>query len=240
MRQPLQSLTVGLRHQKLSTIDVLVGSEETRFTITELLIIKKVKMFKTALQNPMSEGRTRIIKIPERSPKDFDSFLHHLYHGQFDRDDLYGKTNDEKCMFYARMYVLADYVDCSEVAKAAESSVETLIAYRQKEENDEKGCPGYYFPSPEVVKYIYDNTLRGVHIRRLLVAQRLWMVEWKENGSQQAAEEQDESLEVYHPVFLSELAGYTIRKFRSGGKNNPFYSHQWGVEYLGLRSHSRK
>lgn len=186
------------------------------------MIFEKVGMFKTALENPMVEGNTRVIKIPEHSPEDFDSMLYCLHKRTLDKEELDNfKDEDEKWLWLIRLWIFADYISCADVCTQVVWQLKVL--FKQDEYS--------HLPSAEVIDYLYSNTMRGVPIRQMLVAQRIWKTQWSKEVTSAKAREQDESLEGYHPVFLSEIAGAAIRHLQSGSKANPFNSNRHG-QYL--------
>jgi hypothetical protein len=111
-----------------------------------------------------SKKPEKVVTHSEHTPETFDQFLGFPYSRHPDRTPFEAlEGEEERWMMYSRLYVLADYLD-SQTLKA--TIIGILFVQIGNARSDKKSA----CITAQVIRYIYDNTVRHCGLRRLIVA----------------------------------------------------------------------
>jgi hypothetical protein len=77
-----------------SLVTLLVGPEEEKMVVHETQLSRDSAFFKAALKKQWTEGRTRIIKLPEESLEPMQHYIQYVYSGSVPTHSLTAETSD--------------------------------------------------------------------------------------------------------------------------------------------------
>lgn len=175
-------------------VTVLVGAGQRPFLIHTGLLTHYSSYFRAALKNNWEEDKTNTVPLTEDDPDVFQAVFDWLYSGR-----LYPALTSEGKIPYdsqriCEIFVLGDFLGVPEMCNAA------LDLFVQ-----------WYIQTwtflTEPLNYIYNNTVSGSPLRRLVVCLASRGFSWNSAGV--PAHEQDESR--YPKKFLLDVIGYSIQ-----------------------------
>jgi hypothetical protein len=153
------------------TITLIVGPEEAKMTVHGAYLTRDSEFFKTALKKEWVGGQTRTIKLPEEDPETMGHYMTFVYEKKLPLDDL---RPDKREHFDARWPILIDLWLYGErfvnrtIQNAAIKEIFRLTCIECR-----NGLRWY--PSRENVDRIYQGTLEGSHLRRLILDMHITM-----------------------------------------------------------------
>lgn len=188
-----------------ASITLWVGLDQIEMLVHSRYISSRSEFFKAALRGEWKEGQTRTIKLPEEHPKNVAIYLDFTYTRALPTSHitpLFLKEHDvnETFMNYAyavlvELYLLGDRIlDCG-IQNAVVEEIIRLASLKF----DNPGAN--HFPSAYCVDKIYNGTMPGSPLRRLLVDMHV------SYGASAWLDEQ-----AYSSTYLNDLARALIAK----------------------------
>ncbi|KAK4223025.1 hypothetical protein QBC38DRAFT_400377 [Podospora fimiseda] len=154
-------------HRNLSsrTIEIRVGGDDTKpWFIHEALLCDVSEFFVKAFNGSFLESKG-ILKFPEEDPVVFEVFAEWIYKAKFSESKsppLDKIRSREDLDLLLRVYVFAE----SHLIKRLEDDIYTMV-YRYLTSNDQNKL-GSIPPEPEIIEYIFQNTIEDARIHSLL------------------------------------------------------------------------
>jgi hypothetical protein len=153
------------RFHDYNAITVYVGDEKAAFTIHRGPICQVSAYFKRLFDGYFKESSEKEVTLKEHMPESFDQFLSFAYSGTLDYAPFRGLNEEKTWMAYGRLYVLADYLQVTELKDTITGHLFTKIATARALRKSACITAG-------VIDYVYSNTVRHCGLRRLIVAQQ--------------------------------------------------------------------
>ncbi|KAI9883636.1 MAG: hypothetical protein M1823_004601 [Watsoniomyces obsoletus] len=165
-----QSMLSGNFH---STVDVLVGSQEKRFTVHDALLREHSRFFQAALRGAFREAHEREVRLPDGDPEHFDLFLQWLYtqdlgHVRDAVEKINGGSYDIDRHFELLFHLYFSIGDALQVRALKNAIVDQTIHLVEHSS---------FVPCSQQVKQVFERTSPSNHLRRLIVDIHLWDVE---------------------------------------------------------------
>lgn len=147
-------------------VKILVGQDETPFSIHKDLLCHYSSYFRAALNGGFEEAAKNEIKLLDEDPQIFNVFLEWLYTGNLYEPrttiDPNGKADEERtdvaltCILILKLWVFGDKRGAP---KLQNDAVDALYRYVKQ---------AWIFPSHDI-NYVYDNTVAGARLRAFVV-----------------------------------------------------------------------
>lgn len=161
---------------------MIVGSNEDQvtFTVHSRLLTQKSASFDRALNGDWKESQSKCVSVPADKPGTFKEFLKWLY-GQplFTGDD-----EPQSHYSVVELWILGDKIQSPGLQNAA---IDAFVAHSHAKRK---------YPAPIIIRHLYNNSLSGSGMRRLIVDRLAW--------GQSAAQFEAEAVS-YYPGFLRDL-----------------------------------
>jgi hypothetical protein len=141
---PLESAKC-IRPAFADTIQVLVGTSESPFTVHESVISAKSPFFRAALQNEWTEAEDKKVRLPDATPEVFESYLHWVYTNEVDLSSIpnirvqkpHRPKNEPTFFRCAQLWIFADcmidYDLCNRLTDLTLTRVTTYKVYTTKD-----------------------------------------------------------------------------------------------------------
>ncbi|KAK4954671.1 hypothetical protein LTR10_008104 [Elasticomyces elasticus] len=170
-------LAKRFRSSFTDTLTVLVGDEKVPFTIHTDTIRAKSTFFDAACQREWTEGREKMVKLPEVAPDTFELYAAWVYHGKIDhealrvaavpkataRQDLIEekprKFWSTSMMDLTRLHVAADFLGDAELMKRAVDGITEIIAANFT----------WIHRLEDIVSYIWGSTSSKSGLRKMVL-----------------------------------------------------------------------
>ena len=206
------SLIIFRNSFESSTVDVIVGEAETKFTVYKTVLSDIASFFKAALEGNFKESSEQKITMPEESPEVFRRFLLWAHSGS-----LLGhqeQVTDMSPELLARLYIFGD---AHGIPHLQNSAIDSLVAWT----SSERRTP------VEISHLVYQKTTKDCALQRYLVERiankGVIKKEWFEG----------ENIQQYPAEFLADLV---VALFAMKGTTSPVMKHsEW--DEIGCRYH---
>ena len=137
-------------------VTLFVGPEKIKFTTYEDIMIEASDFFKTAFSSGSKEGQEKSINLPDESADIVEYVIHWLHEKEHEKNSGLSFCTFE---FSLRLYTFADKMQMKPLRlKAFNMSVRHVTR-----------CPPNFFVTTKHIRYIYENTVDGSRLRRLIV-----------------------------------------------------------------------
>ena len=153
------------RFHDYNAITVYVGDEKAAFTLHRGPICQVSAFFKGLFDGYFKESSEKEVTLKEHMPESFDQFLSFAYSGTLDYAPFRGLNEEKTWMAYGRLYVLADYLQVTELKHIITKELFAKIVRARS--GGRTACI-----TAGVIDYVYSNTVRQCGLRRLIVAQQ--------------------------------------------------------------------
>lgn len=181
-----------------------IGQPPTDYHVEMDVICDVSPVFKAAFTGGFRETVEKTMKLPEEDLTDFGRFM------QWAHEDIYPLAEfkmdgsaDERVTELARLYVVADKYD---VVKLKHNIIDRMFEIGQ--------CfSPTYGPPHNIIRYVYHNTPRSSHFRRLMA---VWYLGTR--TSRMISTPAEDELERELPELKLEIA----RELQWVGETNPF------------------
>ena len=160
----------------VSMVTILVGSAKTPFNVHMDLLCKASPFFKSAFMGSgnFKETSTKSMKLPEDDPATIDRLVQWIYFGSYPvASDAKTKSPnqmkellDASLMQFATLYVTADKYGITELKNHV---LDRLYKLAIQDQN-------VVTRNEHLIAYIYENTIAGSKLRKLLVDWHVWLV----------------------------------------------------------------
>ena len=157
-------------------VTLLVGEKETPFNVHMDLLCKASPFFKSAFMGvgDFQETSTKSMKLPEDDPATMDRLIQWIYFGCYSVDseietnsaDQLEEVLHASLMQLSTLYVVADKYGIIELQNHALGRLFDLGIQGKVELTRNK----------DLIRYIYENTIAGSKLRKLLVNWYIWRV----------------------------------------------------------------
>jgi hypothetical protein len=170
------------------TVKVFVGKERKLWVLSEEFLCDRVEFFKLMFKSNFKEGHEKEVYLEEDDPETFAKFV----------DWLFSTFGNVDSLQACKLFVLADKMGVEDLKNSIMSSLE--VSHRGDEILT-------LCPSPEAVKFTYENTTESSSLRKLLVKRMFVFFVHKRRD----AADWPEHLNLFnaallsHPVFSSEV-----------------------------------
>lgn len=195
-------------------VTLLVGGEETPFNIHMDLLCKASPFFKSAFMGAgtFKETSEKSMKLPEDDPAVIDRLIQWIYFGCYPVDseiktesaDQLQELLNASLMQFATLYVTADKYGIVELKNHVIDQLFDLAIQRKV----------HMSKNNNLIGYIYENTIAGSALRKLLVE---WFVWYYPRYFKACWTEKDVA---DHPNFTMDVLARLAA--RVGGKSDPF------------------
>jgi hypothetical protein len=145
-------------------ITLLVGSDESKFTIHKTTLCNKSAYFKSALTGDWKEGEENIVWLPEQDVGSFAKYTHWAYTGSISLPEK-GVVHAEVpaslthwSMIMCKLAILADYLGDGELHDNIVTHLISVV----------NGGRGENYIDAETTSYVIENTTETSKFRRLV------------------------------------------------------------------------
>lgn len=204
------------RFDNSTSVVVHVGAENTTFNIPREPICKASGYFRAVFESgDFKETSEKALTLPDYEPETFDQFLSYVYNGRsVDTAPFDVLSAEEKWLRYSILYSLADYLQANRLKNSIVGILYRLCVLT----NHNRKPSGI---TEKVIEYVFDNTVHGCGIRRLMVAQYIWGSKYEAFRQPEALEDLHAAMTGLHEDFLAELAAEAMRRVWDGKTRDP-------------------
>jgi hypothetical protein len=169
-------------------VSILIGKEEQQFTVHKDSICAKSKFFKAACSERWIEGKHKVVKLPDLTARDFQTYVHWVYTS---RIEVKSEEVEQKEDDHLKTYILGDVLDDYQLRNAVMDQLINSIPLPKTQ------------ASPSFHKHVYECTPAGSPLRKFLVDCKIHDGCRKDFAG---------NSEKYPVEFLQELAVALLRK----------------------------